>query len=80
MRHLKMSPLDVIYSSNSAELFSRAQYTLYESDTVEEYDTNAKLEISCVLGVLAAIVKAQSRKYAQFVICHIASEIILTCK
>ena len=46
------------------------------SDVVEDYDPITKIKMSFVLGVLATIDKAKSRKIAQFEICHAASEIL----
>ena len=46
------------------------------SDAMNDCDPITQLKMSFVLGVLAAIDKAKSRKHAQFEICHAASEIL----
>ena len=46
------------------------------SDAMNDCDPIIQLKMSFVLGVLAAIDKAKSRKHAQFEICHAASEIL----
>jgi len=46
------------------------------SDEIEVIDSITQIKMSFVLGVLATIEKAKSRKHAQFEICQAASEIL----